>query len=76
MNRLFGVAKKKPDANPTPAPTLNEASSQMDERVKNIQEKIRACDQELLGYKQQMAKGDTIFSCSLQYIRNAIAKDR
>lgn len=56
MNRIFG--KKKVTG---PAPSLSDAGSRVDSRVKGLDEKIKSLDQELLKYKQalQKAKGPT-----------------
>jgi len=51
MDRLFGKAKPK-----TPAPTLQDAIQGTDSRVDSIQKKIDSLDQELMKYKQQMAR--------------------
>ena len=51
MDRLFGKAKPK-----TPAPTLNDAIQGADARVDSISKKIDSLDQELMKYKQQIAK--------------------
>jgi len=51
MNRLFGKAKPK-----VPAPTLDDASKSMETRGSAIDEKIKKLDDELIRYKQQLAK--------------------
>lgn len=53
MNRLFG--KKKPEA-PVPQVNVGDIGAKVDGRVSNLDSKINKLDQELLGYKQQMAK--------------------
>jgi len=51
MNRLFGKSKPK-----VPAPSLEDASKSMSDRGGVVDEKMKKLDEELLRYKQQMAK--------------------
>ncbi|CAM9801105.1 unnamed protein product [Phaeothamnion confervicola] len=54
MNRIFGTKKEK-----VPPPSLSDAGGRIDERVKAIDAKIAALDQELIKYKNALknAKG-------------------
>lgn len=51
MNRLFGKAKAK-----EPAPTLDDASKGLQTRSDSIEDRVKKCDEELLKYKQQLAR--------------------
>jgi len=56
MKRVFGKKKEK-----VPAPSLNDASSKIDERITSLDETIKKLDNELRKYKEQLkkAKGPT-----------------
>lgn len=51
MKRIFGQKKDV-----APAPTLSDAGAKVDSRVSGLDEKIRALDSELSGYKEKMKK--------------------
>jgi len=54
MKRVFG--QKKATAPAPPAPTLHEASSNIDKRANDLEAKIGKLDLELRGYKEKLKK--------------------
>jgi len=54
FNRLFGKKQKKEEE--PPPPDMDEVSGRMDSRMSSLQGKVKACDQELLGLKQQIKR--------------------
>ena len=65
MHRLFGKPKAKEP--PTPAPTLGEANTKMNQRLADMDSQIKSLDDELLRYKTQLAK---ISGPSAQTVKN------
>merc|ERR1711934_223228 len=53
FNRIFGKKNKKEEE---PPPDMEEVSGRMDSRMSSLQGKVKACDQELLGLKQQIKR--------------------
>jgi charged multivesicular body protein 5 len=51
FNRFFGKAKPK-----KPVATLDDASASIDKRGTDLDAKIKKMDEELAGFKKQMAK--------------------
>jgi charged multivesicular body protein 5 len=69
MQRIFG--KKKEEG---PAPSLADAGGRVDARVKGLDDKIKALDQELLRYKTalQKAKGPTAVNIKVRTPRSSL----
>jgi charged multivesicular body protein 5 len=63
MNRLFG---KKKQTNAKPAPSLDEASSNLGKRTSHIDNKIAVLDKELNGYKKKLQTANPSVKRNLQ----------
>ncbi|CAE7371146.1 chmp5 [Symbiodinium natans] len=68
MRRLFGLSKEEPAAQ-TQAPSLQEASSRIDEQVSNLEAKILKTDEEIKGFVAQGSSNPTAKSKALQAMK-------
>ncbi|CAE7691698.1 chmp5 [Symbiodinium pilosum] len=69
MRRLFGFSKEEPAAAEKEAPSLQEASSRIDEQVSNLEAKILKTDEEIKSLVAQGSSNPTAKSKALQAMK-------